>query len=602
MPVHFDDFYVYVQTANQAPLPLPITNSFAMNMFRGILKTDEILPFPKALSTQQSEQLSGMIEPFEKFFKKEVNSTKEDEDGKFELSTLSKLAKFGAYGLQAPEEYNGFGLSNTEFARLASILGAHDLAMAVHLGAHQSIGYKGIVLFGTKEQKQKYLPRLASGKSIAAYCLTEPSSGSDVFSIQTRAELSSDKKHYILNGVKIWISNGGIADVFTIFAQTPVKEIDGTTRTRITAFIVERGFGGLTNSEPDKKMGISASNTVVVYLDNCKVPVENVLGEVGEGFKIAVRILNQGRFGMAAAMSGTMRAAIRQATEHAVQRKQFGRSLNEFENVQEKLTTMAMRQYSTEAMAFALSGSMDLGAEDFQVEAAISKIYSSESAWYCVDEAIQILGGMGYMREAKLERVLRDLRIFRIFEGANDVLRLFVSLTGLNYAGKHLVAITSSPAAMIQLSVRLFKSNLGIPGDSRALKTKLPSSLSWPGQLTGDAIDAFGIACYRLLRAYGKSVINEQFRLIRLADAAVQIYAMMCSVSRAAQSIELNSTTADFETRMATLICIQGYKQVKQNLCELVKSKEDTHFGLMKSLSEDICSHRGLITPPPIGF
>lgn len=210
--------------------------------------------------------------------------------------------------LQVPTELNGVGLSNTQYARLVQIVGANDLGVAITLGAHQSIGFKGILIAGNPDQKKKYLPDVATGNKIAAFCLTEPGAGSDAAGIKSRAVLSDDGKHYILNGSKIWISNGGIAEIMTVFAQTPVKDPKtGIQKEKVTAFIVERAFGGVSHSKPEKKMGIKASNTAEVYYDNVKIPIENVLGEVGEGFKIAMNILNNGRFGMGAALSGTMR-------------------------------------------------------------------------------------------------------------------------------------------------------------------------------------------------------------------------------------------------------------------------------------------------------
>merc|ERR1712088_455370 len=227
---------------------------------------------------------------------------------------------------------------------------------------------------------------------------------------KTRAVLNEAGTHWILNGAKIWISNGGIAEVFTVFAKTPIVDpITGTVTEKVSAFIVERSFGGVTNGPPEKKMGIKCSNTAEVYFENTPIPVENVLSKPGDGFKVAMEILNNGRFGMGAALSGTMRSVIAKATDHA-----------------------------TESMAYMVAGTMDAGYKDYHLEAAISKIFASEAAWNVTDEAIQILGGNGFMKALGLEKVMRDLRIFRIFEGTNDILRLFVALSGIQYAGGHL--------------------------------------------------------------------------------------------------------------------------------------------------------------------
>ena len=217
-------------------------------------------------------------------------------------------------------ELDGVGLTNTQYARLTEVVGGNDLGVGIFIGAHQSIGFKGILLCGTDAQKAQYLPKLATGEQFAAFALTEPSSGSDAGSIKTRAELNKEGTHWILNGGKIWISNGGIAEIFTVFAKTPIVDpATGTETEKVSAFIVERSFGGVTNGPPEKKMGIKCSNTAEVYFENVPVPVENVLRQPGDGFKVAMEILNNGRFGMGAALSGTMRSVIQKATDHATQ-------------------------------------------------------------------------------------------------------------------------------------------------------------------------------------------------------------------------------------------------------------------------------------------
>ena len=298
-----------------------------------------------------------------------------------------------------------------------------------------------------------------------------PSSGSDAASIRTRAEPSADGSHFVLNGGKIWISNGGFAEIFTVFAQTPVKDPKtGETKDKVTAFIVERSFGGVTNGAPEKKMGIKCSNTAEVHFEDVKIPKENVLGEVGGGFKVAMAILNNGRFGMGAALSGTMRSCIKGATDHAVQRVQFGKHLKDFGLIKGKIAGMNTRLYATEAMAYMVAGNMDRGAEDYQLEAAASKIFASESAWWVADETIQVLGGTGFMTDAGYERVLRDLRIFRIFEGTNDILRLFIALTGLQSLGKQLEPISKAmknPFANLgtiaPVALGMAKARMGMP-------------------------------------------------------------------------------------------------------------------------------------------
>jgi len=417
----------------------PPSRAFAKELFLGKIEKKEVFPFPE-VSQDELNEINQFVGPVEKFFTEEVDSQRIDREGKIPKETLEKLKSLGLFGLQVPEEYGGLGLSNTMYARLGEIVGL-DASIAVTLAAHQAIGLKGIILAGTKEQKAKYLPKLASGEHIAAFCLTEPSSGSDAASIKSRATLSEDKKHYILNGSKVWITNGGLANIFTVFAKTEVVDSDSSVRDKITAFIVERAFGGVTNGKPEDKLGIRGSNTCEVHFENTKVPIENVLGEVGGGFKVAMNILNSGRFSMGSTVAGMLKKLIEMTAAYACTRKQFNRNLSEFGLIQEKFALMAQKAYVMESMAYLTAGMLDQpGFPDCSIEAAMVKVFSSEGAWQCVSEALQILGGSGYVKDYPYERFLRDSRILLIFEGTNEILRMYIALTGLQHAGRVLTA------------------------------------------------------------------------------------------------------------------------------------------------------------------
>lgn len=489
---------------------------------------------------------------------------------------------------------------------MGEIVGAHDLGVGIVVGAHQSIGFKGILLFGTKEQKDKYLPMISTGKKYAAFCLTEPSSGSDAGSIRCRAVKSEDGKHYILNGSKIWISNGGVAEIMTVFAQTEVVDPKtGKKRDKVTAFIVERSFGGVSSGPAESKMGIKCSNTTEVYYEDCKIPIENVLGEEGNGFKVAMNILNNGRFGMAGTMSGTMTYCIRKAAEHATTRTQFGNKLQTYGGVQEKLARMAMYHYAAQSMAYMISGNMDKGSEDYHLEAAISKVFASEAAWYVCDEAIQILGGMGYMKDTGLERVMRDLRIFRIFEGTNDILRLFVALTGIQYAGSHLKELQKAfknPTAHLGLifseSTKRAIRSVGFGGLD--MSEYVDSTLVDSSKLCAECIDIFGKTVESLLIKYGKNIVNEQFLLNRLADAAIDIYAMTVVLSRASGSIKKGLPSADHERLMAQTWCIEGSHRARVNLRKIASGQFSDFYTKMSDISKNICEHNGVAHLSPI--
>ncbi|XP_065575702.1 very long-chain specific acyl-CoA dehydrogenase, mitochondrial-like [Artemia franciscana] len=580
-----------------------------MNMFLGKIRTDQAFPFPQSLSQDQKETLEMLVDPTYKFFQEVNDAAVNDELAEVPPETLQGLRELGAFGLQVPQELGGVGLNNTQYARLVQVVGEYDLGIGIVLGAHQSIGFKGITLFGNKEQKEKYLPKVASGEQFAAFALTEPASGSDAGSIRTKAVLSPDGKHYILNGSKIWISNGGLAEVFTVFAQTPVTDpATGETKDKVTAFIVERSFGGVTSGPAEKKMGIKCSNTAEVYFEDCKVPVENVLGEVGQGFKVAMHILNNGRFGMAAALSGTMRAATRKAIDHATQRSQFGRVISSFGSIQEKLARMAMLHYVTESMAYMISANMDKGSTDFQVEAAISKVFASEAAWNVVDEAIQVLGGNGFMKSNGIEKVMRDLRIFRIFEGTNDILRLFVALTGMQFAGGHLRQLQkalSSPmtnmGVILGEATKRAKRTVGMT-DSGALADKVHPSLAESAMLTSRAIEGFGASVEGLLAKYGKNILEKQFLLNRVANAAIDLYASGVVLSRASFALANNIPSAEHEAMLARVWVNEACDRTQLNLNALRSTVQQENFQLMSKIANEMCENGGLVQVHPLGI
>ncbi|KAK8377963.1 hypothetical protein O3P69_018700 [Scylla paramamosain] len=584
------------------------SKSFVMNMFRGATVTEQVIPYPNVLTEEQVETLEMLVDPTEKFFQECNDAAKNDSLEKVDEDTLQGLREMGAFGLQVPADLGGVGLNNTQYARLVEIVGSHDLGVGITLGAHQSIGFKGILIAGNPEQKAKYLPKVASGEQFAAFALTEPTSGSDAGSIRSRAVPSEDGSHYILNGSKIWISNGGLAEVFTVFAQTPVTDPKtGTTRDKVTAFIVERSFGGVSHGPPEKKMGIKASNTAEVYFEDTKIPAENVLGGVGNGFKVAMEILNNGRFGMAAALSGTMRYSIKKAVDFATARTQFGRRIDTYGAIQEKLARMAMLHYVTESMAYMISSNMDAGSKDYHLEAAISKCFASEAAWTVTDEAIQVMGGMGFMKDTGLERVMRDLRIFRIFEGTNDILRLFVALTGLQFAGGHLRELQQAlknPAANMGLIVdegaKRAKRAIGFT-DTGKIEGVHPN-LKDSGLLLGRAVAAFGASAEGLLLKHGKQIVEQQFLLNRLANAAMDLYSSMVVLSRASRSLSTNLSSCTHEEKIARVWVNEASDRIQLNLTAMRSATSISNFEDLASISKDLCENGDIVAQRPLGI
>merc|ERR1719295_1175070 len=584
------------------------SNSFVQNVFRGLIEPTQVFPFPVALDEEQRENLEMLVPIAERVMTEQNDPLLNDQMETVPEDTVNALRELGAFGLQVPVELDGVGLTNTQYARLTEVVGGNDLGVGIFIGAHQSIGFKGILLCGTDAQKEKYLPKLASGENFAAFALTEPSSGSDAGSIKTRAVLNKEGTHWILNGGKIWISNGGIAEIFTVFAKTPIVDpATGTETDKVSAFIVERSFGGVTNGPPEKKMGIKCSNTAEVYFENTPIPVENVLSKPGDGFKVAMEILNNGRFGMGAALSGTMRSVIAKATDHATNRVQFGSRIDGYGAIQEKIAQMSITHYATESMAYMVAGTLDAGYKDYHLEAAISKIFASEAAWNVTDEAIQILGGNGYMKALGLEKVMRDLRIFRIFEGTNDILRLFVALSGIQYAGGHLRELQKAiknPIGNFGLVFGEVSKRAGHAVGMNSvnhLASHVHPNLTQSAALTCKSVDAFGAAVEAALIKHGKNIIHEQFLLNRLANATIDIYVSSCVLSRCSKSLTEGIESAHHEEMMAKVWCQEAHTRVMNNLNELKNPERLSNYKSLAEISRNVCSKNGPVQGGPLG-
>ncbi|AFZ69217.1 acyl-CoA dehydrogenase family protein [Deinococcus peraridilitoris] len=462
------------------------------------------------------------------FVEREVMPVMADLEAKKEGLNRALLRRTGELGLTAveiPEEYGGLDLP-----KAASVIIAEKTAktggFGVTYGAHQSIGSLPTVYFGNAAQKEKYLPQLATAEMVAAYCLTEPSSGSDAQAAKTTAVLSDDGSYYTLNGSKMWISNGGIADLFTVFAQ--IKTPEGN---KFSAFLVERAFGGVSTAAEEHKMGIRSSSTVVLNLDNVRVPAENLLGGVGVGAKIAFNILNVGRYKLGAGGVGGAKDALELSTCYALEREQFGQAIANFGAVQEKLANIAIRTYAVESALYRLVGLIDSAIEngtdklkaieEYAVEASILKVLGSELLDYAVDEGVQIHGGVGYSQEYAIERAYRDSRINRIFEGTNEINRLLIP-------GHLLKRAMKGELPLMQAAQKLQSELMEFSLDENESDEPLTAEARSVENLKKLALMIAGAAAMK----YGPKLESRQEVLMRVADIVMLAFAGESAVLR----------------------------------------------------------------------
>lgn len=547
--------------------------SFMKSMFHGVIAEDLVYPFPE-LSIDDRESVALILASIKKFFEG-VDSAAIDRAQEIPASTLEAVKALGLFGLQIPKEYGGIGLNAIAYARVMQEIGASDASLAVTLGAHEAIGLKAILLFGTPEQKMRYLPKLATGEWTAAFALTETGAGSDAAAIRTRAELSPDGTHYILRGSKVWITNGGFADVFTVFARTSVLE-EGN-KPKITAFIVERSMG-VKSGPNEHKLGIRGASTTEIFFDEVKVPRENVVGEFGKGFKVAMEVLNDGRLGLAAGCVGASKALIKLALDRVQERRAFGRNIGDFGLIKDKIADMMSRTFAVESMTYLTAGMIASGASEASLESATCKVIGSETLWHVVNETLQIAAGIGYMQDYPYERMLRDARINLIFEGTNEILRCFVALSGMQGPGKELTDVVKAMREPIkgfgvlsEIAIRKARTVLG-----RERMTHAHPLLSREAVLFEEYTTELAERTRVALRRHGREIAEMQFTQRRIADLAMDLYALAACISRTTRAIERRGEDgARREIDMTTLFAAAAHKRLRQNASDFDRNDDE---------------------------
>lgn len=502
---------------------------FVKGLFFGRHLAARLAPYPHY---HADDDVGRQAAQLREYCESSIDPVAIDRDARIPDAVIRGLGEQGVLGACLPNESGGGGLSQVSYCRLIEVLGHHCGSTALFVNAHHSIGPRAIVLFGTPEQKTKWLPKLATGEWLSAFALTEPEAGSDAGNVQTTATPTPDGKGYLLNGQKRWITNGGIAQVLTVMARTPVA---GSKETKVTAFLVTPDMPGFeVVEERMSKLGVRGTATSRLAFQNVFVPRENILGPIGKGLKVALTVLDFGRTTFGASCTGAAKKCLELASAHAAQRVQFGETLESFPLVQQKLAHMAAGIFAMESATMQTAALIDSGDDDYMIETALLKVHSTEILWTMVNEAFQIYGGKAYFTDQPLERMLRDARINQIGEGANDVLRVFSALVGMRDVGLELKGIVDallSPMGNLTrlggFAARRVGSLLAAP----TVEVRSPELRDDADRL-GKSIGRFGANVERLLRKYQEAIVEEQLPLARIADAAAELYVSSCVLNR----------------------------------------------------------------------
>jgi alkylation response protein AidB-like acyl-CoA dehydrogenase len=538
------------QQAEELLFSGPQTLGFAKGLFFGHFNSPLLFPYP-TLAPAEREEAEKLVAEVRRYADEHIDATAIDRNAEIPASVVEGLGRLGVLGLTAPREYGGRGLSQLANTKVMEIIGGHCAATSVFVNAHHSIGIRALLLFGSEEQKRRWLPPLVRGEQLAAFALTEPEAGSDASNVQTTATPTPDGRAYVLNGEKRWITNGGIAGVLTVMARTP-GAAGNNKKKEITAFLVTPdtpGFEVLEARMP--KTGIRGTATGRLAFHDMKVPAENVLGQVGKGLRIALTVLDFGRTTFGASCTGAARACLKAAATHARRRVQFEQPIADFELVKKKIAYMAAHAFAMEATVTECASFIDRGFEDYMLETAMLKVWSTEALWQMVNDTIQIFGGKAYFLDEPYERWMRDARINQIGEGANDVLRAFIAMVGIKPVADRLQSVKNA----LGKPLHNFSTLLSFGGrqlHSRFTTPEVPvqsAELRKPAQELGRRVRDFGLAVQSMLIKHREEILFRQYVQERLADAACELYASSCTLSRLDHLLALGNGHAEEAAR-----------------------------------------------------
>lgn len=563
--------------------------SFMKGVFGGVVLDGVVFPYPEA-SRSEADEVHACLDGIRRLAKS-VDAARIDRDEAIGRDVLDMAKELGLFGLVVPKAHGGSGFGATAYARIVQELAFLDASLALVVSAHQSLGFAGLSYFGSDELRAKWLPRLAKGESVAAFALVERGAGSDAASIQTRAEKDGDS--YVISGEKIWVTNGADADLFTVFARTSPAE-DGA-KPRITAFLVERSAApGISVGGDEPKLGVRGARTATITFDKVRVPEANVLGDVGRGFKVAMEVLTAARLSLAASCVGIGKRLLKMSVDRATERKAFGRSISEFGLVKDKLASMTAELFAVESMTYLTTGLVDQGRTDFAVESAITKVFASEGLWRIANEALQIGGGLGYMRAQPWERLLRDARHAMVYEGTNEILRAFIALSGMQTPGREIEDVSKAMREPIKgfgllsdLAIRKAKSVLS---RDRERLTKAHPSLAHHAARFDEHVAALARNVDKALRRHGKNIAEMQYTQKRAADVAIDLYAIAACLSRTTRAIEKRGEEgARREIDLTAVLVAVADKRIAANIA----SFDDNDDELRKAIANKTCADGG---------
>ncbi len=560
-----------VQQAEELLFAGPQKLGLAKGLFLGRFVADWVMPYP-TLPQKQAEQSERALVELRRFLDEKLDPAEIDRQADIPRKFIDGLGELGVLGMTAPVEFGGRGFTQMAYCRVMEEIGARCASTSVFVNAHHSIGIRALLLFGTAEQKRRWLPDLVSGKQLAAFALTEPEAGSDAANVQTLAVPSADGTHYVLNGGKRHITNGGTAQVLRVQAR---RSLPGKAEMGVTAFLVTPDMPGFVVVEPRMpKLGLRGTATARLAFRDMRVPKENILGPLGKGLKVALTVLDFGRTTFGACCTGAAKTSLRLAVEHANARKQFGRTLGEFELIKKKIARMAAGAYALEAMTTVTASLIDRGLEDYMLETAILKVFSTEAVWMLVNDAFQVYGGAAYFSDRQLERMLRDARINQIGEGANEVLTSFIALVGVRGPGQQFQELQEAlrhPWGEWRKAWLLGLDRVGAA--VRTPDVPVRSRLLTPhAQSLGQLIRRLSVEVNRALIRHREAILERQYVQERIARAAMELFASACVLSRWDAEIEAGAGQAksDGASNHAAELFLRGsFRRARRSLAEM---------------------------------